>query len=613
MNPNDINFNEVKKFKLLDKKNVESYFEGFKEIKGNSTKEKCIVVGVSKKESFENLSPEDLIPSQISGVKTDVIEVPPMIIQDFCGSDAGSNSPSEIYVKGCPNHTYDNNSPFNCVPGGISIGPKNQVAAGTLGFSIKDNEGNILGITNNHVVGPEVYYSKNDSDIEYNVNWVSSSNGNIYTIYDNESQDLYFKPAFDGSSGNLPRLDVGKKYIFKTSNYLDNHPFFISTAPAGGPSNQSSAYTNITIKNANGVVIYQNGFSRNGSNRNQPYALSNESLEFEYDLDTFSNQFYYQCWQHENMGNKLDLIFSGVPYCLSSNQTSTTNEYNNGTLLDENKDISNDKIVSPSNVDVNGNGGSGQKEIGFVYKTSSLKFNHPQNSSNVGNHGENYSNKIDASLISFHSDSIPVNKIQSLFSGPFEFTSAESGANVYKSGRSTGVTPQGGLNSQNKSTILSTSWSGNVYYCPSDYIHNDGSRNQVNSVQHIAQFEDCVLYLCNGEWFSDSGDSGSGIFTDSSNGETPKLIGLHFAGATSTNPIKSYGVACKIENIVSELSISSWSGERSIENTYIKNSESIKICDDCYVISNETDNLTGYYKPESQPQTYSSGESCENS
>jgi len=613
MNPNNIDFNEVKKLKLLDKKNVESYFDGFKEIKGNSTKEKCIIIGVSKKQSTKDLSEEDLIPPEINGVKTDVIEVPPMIIQDYCGSDSGSSSPSEIYLKGCPGHTYDNNSPFNCVPGGISIGPKEEVAAGTLGFSVKDNEGNILGVTNNHVVGPEVYYAKEDPDAEYNVNWVASTSGNIYTIYDNQSQDLYFKPSFDGSVGNLPRLDVGRKYIFKTSNYLDNHPFFISTFSAGGPSNQSYAYTNVTIKNANGLVIYQNGSSKNGSNRVNPYALSNESLEFEYTESTFSNQFYYQCWNHANMGNKLDLIFSGIPYCLSSNKASTINEYNDAILLDKNKDISNGKIVSPSNIDAGGNGGSGQKEIGFVYKSSSLKFNHPQNSASVGNHGENYSNKIDASLISFHLDSVPVNKIQSLFSGPFEFAAAESGANVYKSGRSTGVTPQGGLNSENKSTILSTSWSGNVYYCPSDYVHNDGSRNQVNSVQHIAQFEDCVLYLCNGEWFSDSGDSGSGIFTDSTENESPKLIGLHFAGATSSNPLKSYGIGCKIENIVSELSVSPWAGERSIQNSYIKNSESIKICDDCYVISNESDGLTGYYKPESQPETYSSGESCQNS
>jgi hypothetical protein len=613
MNPNDINFQEVKKIKLLNKKNVESYFSGFKQVKGNSTQEKCIVVGVSEKKPAQDLNKEDLIPSKINGVKTDVIEVPKMIVHDYCGSNSGSSSPSEIYLKGCPNHTYDNNSPFNCVPGGISIGLKNQNSAGTLGLSVKDGDGNVLGITNNHVLGPQVYHVDGNSTIQYNVNWVATSDGNIYTIYDNESGDLFFKPAFDGSTNNLPKLDVGRKYIFQTSQYLDNHPFFISTASSGGPANQSSAYTNVTIKNANGLIIYENGSPRNGSGRNNPYALSNETLEFQYSSETFTNQFYYQCWSHENMGNNLDLIFSGVPYCLSSNHPNSTNEYNNGNLLEDNKDMLNEKVVSPSNIDVGGNGGQGQKEIGFIYKNTSLKFNHPQNSTAIGNHGENYSNKIDASLISFYPDSIPVNNIQSLFSGPFQFTNAETGMHVYKSGRSTGVTPSGGFNSQNKSTILSTSWSGNVYYCPSDYIHNDGSRNTVNSIQHIAQFEDCILYLCNGEWFSDSGDSGSGIFIDGDASESPKLIGLHFAGATSLNPLKSYGIACKIENIVSELSISSWSGERSIKDSYIKNSESIKICDDCYVISNDNQNLTGYYEPESQPEKYSSGESCENS
>jgi len=614
MNKNNIDFNKVKELNLLKKKNVESYFNGVKQIKGNSTGEPCIIVGVSKKESKNNLSKEDLIPSEIHGVKTDVIEVPKMIALDYCGNNMGSSTPSQVYSKGCGGHTYNSdNAPFECVPGGISIGPKDNNSAGTLGVSVLDSDGSIIGLTNNHVVGPQVYYAKDDSAKEYEVNSVLTNSGNNYTFYDGESQDLFFGPAFDGSSGNPPKLDVGKKYIFNTSPTLTEHPFFISSSSSGGPSNRGSALTDVTIKNSNGLIIYEDGFSKNGSDRNYPYASAGESLEFKYNSNTFSSQLYYQCWNHENMGGKLDLVFSGVPYCLSSNHGSTTNEYNDGELLNSNRDTLGDKVVTPSNVDVGGNGGSGQKEIGVIKKTSSLKFNHPQNSSGVGNHGENPSNKIDAAAISFGDSSIPQNKIQSLFSGAFLTSSATAGKSVYKSGRTTGVTPSGGVGSANKSVILSVSWSGNVYYCPSDYIHNDGTRNSVSSTQHIAQFEDCILYLCNDEWFSDAGDSGSALFIEESPGAPLKVTGLHFAGATNTDPIRSYGIACKIENVFSELSLSLWSGERSISEDHLEGNQALKICDECYVVSDDQDNDIGIYEPESQPTTYSDGDSCKNS
>ena len=69
-----INFHKVKEANLLDKKNVESFFPGIKISKGNTTGEKCIIVGVSKKEIKNNLSANDLIPENINGIKTDVLK-----------------------------------------------------------------------------------------------------------------------------------------------------------------------------------------------------------------------------------------------------------------------------------------------------------------------------------------------------------------------------------------------------------------------------------------------------------------------------------------------------------------------------------------------------------
>jgi hypothetical protein len=65
-----MNFEELS---LLTKKNVVAVGMGYKVSKGDRTKKPAIVASVRKKESVENLSPDDLIPERVGGLRTDVI------------------------------------------------------------------------------------------------------------------------------------------------------------------------------------------------------------------------------------------------------------------------------------------------------------------------------------------------------------------------------------------------------------------------------------------------------------------------------------------------------------------------------------------------------------
>ena len=192
--------------------------------------------------------------------------------------------------------------------------------------------------------------------------------------------------------------------------------------------------------------------------------------------------------------------------------------------------------------------------------------------------GEQPVNRIDASTIDFNENVLPTFKLQNLKDTPTSSSSVSTGQKVFKSGRTTGVTPQ---NWQDSScTVLSTTWHGNVNYCPN-----------IDSVQHKASFEDIVIYYNEGSWFSDAGDSGSVVL--SSFGDQAKIIGLHFAGYTyNSDPstesahsgIKSFGLSCKIDNVKSLMNISDWSGKRFISTTDTNVDNTLSLCGDCYKV-----------------------------
>lgn len=112
---------------LLSKKNVVSIGIGYKIIDGKKINKKVITVGVIKKVEPHLLTLSDLIPKEIEGVETDVIETG--LIK------ALSVDPTER---------------FRPAPGGVSIGHKD-ISAGTLGVVIRVNE-KLLILSNNHVL-----------------------------------------------------------------------------------------------------------------------------------------------------------------------------------------------------------------------------------------------------------------------------------------------------------------------------------------------------------------------------------------------------------------------------------------------------------------------------
>lgn len=562
----DINIKkDLKNAQLLSKKNVESYFFGEKTVGGKKTGEKCLIVGVEAKEIEGDLSEQDIIPKEINGIKTDVIQVPKMFAFEYCGDGGNEKSPSNFNPNGaCEGHAYDKNQPFSCIPGGISIGTQDRSSAGTLGYTFLNESNQLVGLTNNHVIGTDVYDPSLEDSIEYTVGVLGgkfsfiSADGNFYTG----------APLFNDQV--LPRIEAGRKYVFKSTSALSNHPFILTSSSSGGSNNSNLAITEVKItRDSDGLVLYENGSEQNSSGRVNPELKDNETLEFIYTSGSYSD-LYYQCNAHENMGNKIEVIFFGVPFCCSSNKTSSDIEYTDGIINNINKNRVGINIESPSSLDDY----LGKRQvIGVVEKSHKLKFNHPSNSYL----SEQPVNKIDASTINYGNDVLATYKIKNITSTPTSSSNALPGQKVFKSGRTTGTTPQDINNSTCE--IISTSWTGNVYYC-------SGSSP---SIQHRATFEDIIIYFQTGSWFSDAGDSGSVVLTRTS--DQDQIIGLHFAGFTFNDDpsshdfhsgINSYGLACKIGNVKTSLSISDWNGKRSISSTSLSIGESLSLCGDCY-------------------------------
>jgi len=113
---------------IMAKKNVVGMGVGYKETKGVKTDRMALVVMVTKKVSVEELKSGDVIPADIEGVITDVIEV------------------GEIVAL------QTRTDRWRPAPGGVSIGHY-KITAGTLGVLVRDVETNeILILSNNHVM-----------------------------------------------------------------------------------------------------------------------------------------------------------------------------------------------------------------------------------------------------------------------------------------------------------------------------------------------------------------------------------------------------------------------------------------------------------------------------
>ena len=113
---------------IMAKENVVGMGVGYKETKGIKTDRMALVVMVKKKVPVQELKEGDVIPAEIEGVITDVIEV------------------GEIVALQARTDRW------RPAPGGVSIGHY-KITAGTLGVLVRDVETDeVLILSNNHVM-----------------------------------------------------------------------------------------------------------------------------------------------------------------------------------------------------------------------------------------------------------------------------------------------------------------------------------------------------------------------------------------------------------------------------------------------------------------------------
>ncbi len=125
---------------LLAKRNVVSCGLGMKKVDGQDTGEPCIIIGVQQKIAKGNLKKKDIIPKEIDGIKTDVIEL---------GKIKALQGRTE---RGRPS------------PCGVSAGHVD-ITAGTLGCLVT-RDGETYMLSNNHVFANSNEAEKGDSILQ---------------------------------------------------------------------------------------------------------------------------------------------------------------------------------------------------------------------------------------------------------------------------------------------------------------------------------------------------------------------------------------------------------------------------------------------------------------
>jgi len=125
---------------LLGKRNVVACGVGYKEVGGVRTDELCVIVSVVKKVLKEELTPGDLIPQALEGMKTDVQET------------------------GVIRALQDRTSKWRPAPGGVSCGHID-ITAGTLGCLVTRG-GQTYILSNNHVLANSNQAQPGDSILQ---------------------------------------------------------------------------------------------------------------------------------------------------------------------------------------------------------------------------------------------------------------------------------------------------------------------------------------------------------------------------------------------------------------------------------------------------------------
>lgn len=132
------------KINILGKNNVVSIGIGYKTKKGLLTNQKALIVGVVKKLPRANILSQDLIPTMLDNVLTDVVEVG---VVKLLGFALPHFPPGET-----PREQFKRTEKIRPAPAGVSVGHY-KITAGTLGAVVKGSfPGGIAILSNNHVL-----------------------------------------------------------------------------------------------------------------------------------------------------------------------------------------------------------------------------------------------------------------------------------------------------------------------------------------------------------------------------------------------------------------------------------------------------------------------------
>ncbi|MBE0476688.1 MAG: hypothetical protein IBX62_06315 [Coriobacteriia bacterium] len=136
---------------LLRRPNVVATGVGYKQVEGESTGEVGIVCSVTRKLPATQLAPGDLVPSEVEGVRTDVVQTG--VIRALDWEPAAQ-----------PDEPGDPKRRHRPAPGGVSVGHV-AVTAGTLGCLVRRG-GEILILSNNHVLAVSNAASPGDTILQ---------------------------------------------------------------------------------------------------------------------------------------------------------------------------------------------------------------------------------------------------------------------------------------------------------------------------------------------------------------------------------------------------------------------------------------------------------------
>jgi hypothetical protein len=157
----------IHKYNILKYPNVIGYSNTLKlKIKaGKAIPEKqCIRIYVVKKVPKEQLKPDEVIPEEIDGICTDVVEV------------------GKIKAH---RQMYDPKSKFRPAPAGVSTSRTDEVAAGTVGWYFIAEDGMLLVASNNHVWANENAGKRGDPLTQPGTyDGGNPSTDVLYTLYD---------------------------------------------------------------------------------------------------------------------------------------------------------------------------------------------------------------------------------------------------------------------------------------------------------------------------------------------------------------------------------------------------------------------------------------------